>query len=227
MLEGDRPLPGAGERAFDVGGASKSVTAVVFDVGNVLLPWDRGALYRQLIEDEEALDAFLADVVTEEWHFQHDAGRNFADTSAELIAQHPQHRALIEVWGPRFGETLGAPIAGMVEIIDDLDAAGVAMFGITNFSHEFFVPVRADHPRLFARMRDIIVSGEERMVKPDAEIYRLAERRFGLAAAAMLFVDDRAENIAGAEAVGMAGHLFQDAPTLRAELVTRGLLPRA
>lgn len=221
MAEGDRPLPEAGERVFDVDG----VSAVVFDVGNVLLPWDRGALYRQMIDDEAVLDAFLAEVVTEEWHFQHDAGRDFADTSAELIAKHPQHRALIEAWGPRFGETLGAPIAGMVEIIDDLDAAGVAMFGITNFSHEFFVPVRADHPRLFGRMRDIIVSGEERLVKPDAAIYRLAERRFSLPAPAMLFVDDRADNIAGAEAIGMAGHLFRNAETLRADLVARGLLP--
>ncbi|NJC34529.1 2-haloacid dehalogenase [Sphingomonas jejuensis] len=221
MAEGDRPLPGTGERVFDVRG----VSAVVFDVGNVLLPWDRRALYRGMIADEDALDLFLSEVLTEEWHFQHDAGRPFAETSAELIAEHPQHRALIEVWGPRFGETLGAPIAGMQAIIDDLAAAGVPMFGITNFSHEFFVPVRANHPRLFGPMRDIIVSGEERLVKPDAAIYRLAERRFGLPASAMLFVDDRAENIAGAEAVGMAGHLFRDAETLRRDLMARELLP--
>lgn len=65
------------------------VKAVIFDVGNVLFHWDPRILYERLIADDRALDAFLRDVVTHEWHFQHDAGRDFADTSAELIALHP------------------------------------------------------------------------------------------------------------------------------------------
>src|SRR3546814_4394681 len=68
-----------------------SISAVIFDFGNVLYDWDPRFLYERLIDDEQALDTFLRDVVTPEWHFQHDAGRPFAETSAELAARYPQH----------------------------------------------------------------------------------------------------------------------------------------
>lgn len=199
------------------------VRAVVFDVGNVLFSWDPRLLYERLIDDDRALDAFVRDVVTHDWHFQHDAGRPFAETSAELIAAHPQHRALIEAWGPRFNESLGPAIDGMVDLVGDLDAAGVPIFGITNFSGEFWPPFRDTQP-VFDCFRDIVVSGTEKLVKPDAAIYRLAIDRFAMPAEDLFFIDDRADNIAGAQALGIRGHIFRDAPTLRRELETLGLL---
>ncbi|NNM76975.1 HAD family phosphatase [Sphingomonas sp. ID1715] len=194
-----------------------AVRGVVFDVGNVLFTWDPRFLYERLIDDDRALDAFLREVVTHEWHFQHDAGRPFAETSAELVAAHPQHRELIELWGPRFNESLGPAVAGMIALVEELDAAAVPLFAITNFSDEFWAPFRDTQP-VFDRFRDIVVSGTERLVKPHREIYELALRRFGMPADELIFIDDRAENVAGAEAVGMRGHLFRDAATLRAEL---------
>jgi 2-haloacid dehalogenase len=201
----------------------KGVSGVVFDVGNVLFSWDPRFLYERLIDDDRALDAFLREVITHEWHFQHDAGRPFSETSAELVAKHPQHRALIELWGPRFNESLGPAVAGMVELVEELDANGVPLFAITNFSGEFWTPFRDTQP-VFARFRDIVVSGTERLVKPDRAIYKLALRRFGMAPETLIFIDDRAENVAGAEAVGMRGHLFRDAASLRAELAGLGLI---
>ncbi len=200
------------------------VTAVVFDVGNVLFSWDPRFLYERLIDDDEALEAFLRDVVTTEWHFQHDAGRPFAETSAELALLHPQHGELIAAWGPRFNESLGPPIEGMIPLVEELDARGVPLFAITNFSHEFWAPFRDTQAALFDRFRDIVVSGTERLVKPDPAIYRLALDRFGLDAGAAIFVDDRADNIAGAESVGLRGHVFTDAESLRRELAGLGLL---
>ena len=198
-------------------------TAVIFDVGRVLYDWDPRILYERLIDDDRALDAFLRDVVTIDWHFQHDAGRNFADTSAELAALHPQHADLIAAWGPRFNDSIGARIAGMHEIVEELDAAGVPLFAITNFSHEFWPPFRAREAQLFDRFRDVVVSGEEKMVKPDAAIYRLALERFGLAVEEAVFVDDNAANVAGARALGIESVLFTDAAAFRARLVELGL----
>ena len=199
-------------------------TAVIFDVGRVLYDWDPRILYRRLIDDDRALDAFLRDVVTHDWHFQHDAGRDFADTSAELVALHPQHAELIAAWGPRFLESIGNPIPGMLALVDALDAAGVPLFAITNFSHEFWPPFRAREAAMFDRFRDIVVSGVEKMVKPDPAIYRLALDRFGLEAARTVFIDDNAANIAGARSVGLIALHFTDAPTLRAELAALGLV---
>jgi 2-haloacid dehalogenase len=199
-------------------------TAVIFDVGRVLYDWDPRILYRRLIDDDRALDAFLRDVVTHEWHFQHDAGRDFAETSAELAALYPEHDTLIALWGPRFLESIGAPIAGMPALVDELEAADVLLFAITNFSHEFWPPFRAREAAMFDRFRDIVVSGVEKMVKPDPAIYRLALDRFGLEAARTVFIDDNAANIAGARSVGLIGLHFTDEPTLRRELVALGLL---
>jgi 2-haloacid dehalogenase len=196
---------------------------VIFDIGRVLYDWDPRFLYERLIPDDEALAAFMRDVVTHDWHFQHDAGRDFADTSAELIALHPHHAEAIAAWGPRFLESIPGPIAGMHALVERLDAAGVPLFAITNFSHEFWPPFRAREAALFDRFRDIVVSGEEKLVKPDAAIYRLALDRFGVKAADAVFIDDNAANVAGAEAVGMTAILFTGVDDLTERLRTLGL----
>jgi 2-haloacid dehalogenase len=198
--------------------------AVVFDVGNVLYDWNPRFLYERLIEDDRALDAFLRDVATKEWHFQHDAGRPFAETSAELSAEYPEFADHIAVWGPRFHEQIPNMLSGMAALVEELDAAGVPLYAITNFSGEFWPPFRDREAAIFDRFRDIVVSGDEKLTKPDAAIYHLALERFGLQAGEAVFVDDREDNIAGAEAVGITGLLFTDAPTLRRDFVRLGVL---
>jgi 2-haloacid dehalogenase len=69
-----------------------------------------------------------------------------------------------------------------------------------------------------------LVSGNEKLVEPDAAIYQLALRRFGLSNREGMFVDDRPENVEAAERNGFAGHVFVDVPILRAALVENGLL---
>lgn len=199
-------------------------TSVIFDVGHVLYDWNPRILYERLFDDEQALDVFLDTVATKDWHFQHDAGRPFAETSAELSARHPEHAAMIALWGPRFSEQIPGPMPGMVALVDELDAADVPLFAITNFSGEFFAPFRAREAAMFDRFRDIVVSGDEKLVKPDPAIFRLALDRFGLRAEQAYFVDDNAANVAAAQALGIRSHLFRGAEPLRAEMVALGLL---
>ena len=200
------------------------ITTVIFDIGQVLYDWDPRFLYERLIPRGEALDAFLRDVVTREWHFQHDQGRSFADTSAELTARHPAHRDLIAAWGERFLDSIPGPMPDMPALVDDLDAAGVPLYAITNFSAEFFPAFRVREAAMFDRFRGIVVSGEEKMAKPDAAIYALALDRFGLRAQEAVFIDDNAANVEGARAVGLTALPFTDAATLRADLVALGLI---
>jgi 2-haloacid dehalogenase len=199
------------------------VRAVVFDVGNVLYGWDIGLLYRKLIPEPARLRWFLAHVVTPEWHFQHDQGRACADTSAELIARYPAEADLIRAYAPRWLETISGPMPGMIEIAEALAARGVPLFGITNFSAEFWPAFRAAAP-VFDHFTDIIVSGAEKIVKPDPAIYRLARARFNLSAGEALFIDDRIENIRAGEAEGFPGHHFTGAARLRMRLEAEGLL---
>jgi 2-haloacid dehalogenase len=198
--------------------------SVVFDVGNVLVDWNPRAFFQRLIADPARLDRFLGEVATLEWHTQHDAGRSFVETSAELIALHPDEADHIRLWGERFDEQIGDLLPGMADLVADLDSRGVPLYAITNFSHEFWPPFRVREGALLDRFRDILVSGEVKLVKPDPAIYALALDRFGLAPGEALFVDDRAENVAAAEDGGFVGHVFRDAATLRDALRAYGLL---
>lgn len=198
--------------------------SVIFDVGRVLFDWDLRHLFAKLIDDRDELEWFVTNVVTPEWHFQHDAGRPLAAMLPELKADFPGHAPLIDAYAARFNETIPGPVPGSLELVERLDAAGVPLFAITNFGHEFWEGFRPTQP-IFDRFRDIIVSGTEKMMKPDPAIYRLALERFNIDPAGALFIDDVAKNVAGAESVGIAGHRFVDAPKLEAELIARGYLP--
>ncbi len=196
---------------------------VIFDVGRVLFDWDLRYLFAKLIDDAGELEWFVTNVVTPQWHFQHDAGRPLADMLPELKAEYPAHAPLIDAYAARFNETIPGPMPGSLELVERLDDAGVPLFAITNFGHEFWEGFRPTQP-VFDRFRDIIVSGTEKLMKPDPAIYALAIERFGIDPAGALFIDDVAHNIAGAKAVGIAGHRFVDAATLERELVARGYL---
>ena len=199
------------------------VEAVVFDVGRVLVQWDLRALFAKLIPDGDELEWFLANVVTEEWHFQHDAGRPLGEMVPELQSLHPEHAHLVEAYATRFLETIPGPVPGTAELVARLAERGVPLYAITNFGSEFWAQFRPTCSALDA-MRDIVVSGDELIAKPDPEIFHLAAGRFGHAPEAMLFIDDNANNIAAARALGWQVHLFSGAPALEADLDHRGLL---
>ena len=198
------------------------VTTVVFDVGRVLVQWDMRLLFAKMISDPAELDWFLAHVVTPEWHFQHDAGRAVEDMVEERKAQFPAYAEHLDAYATRFNETIPGPVDGAFEIVEELVARGVPLFAITNFGAEFWDGFRPTQP-IFDHFRDIIVSGVEKIVKPDPAIYQLALTRFGLSPGEAIFIDDNLPNVIAAQENGFVGHHFTDAPKLRAELSDLGL----
>jgi 2-haloacid dehalogenase len=200
--------------------------AVVFDVGRVLFHWQLAALFQKLIEDRDELDWFLANVVTEEWHFEHDRGRALADMVPERIALYPQYESHIRAYATRFNETVPGPVEGSHELVRRLSGAGVPLYCLTNFGDEFWKVFRPTQP-IFDLFADIIVSGREKVAKPEARIYEIVEERSGRTGAQLFFTDDNPANIAAAKARGWDAHLFTDAMSLEAQLVAAGLLQKA
>jgi len=196
---------------------------IVFDIGNVLLHWDPKALYRKIFATEDEVEWFLGHVCTPEWNLEQDRGRTFEEAVAEATARHPDQAHAIAAYHLRWPETLTHVIAGTVAIVEDLKAQGAALYAITNWNGDKFRETRARYD-FFGHFRDIVVSGDERVVKPDPAIYRLLLERNGLEASTCLFIDDSARNVAGAEAVGIKGHHFTSPEALRASLQARGLL---
>ncbi|MEP2235861.1 MAG: HAD-IA family hydrolase [Alteripontixanthobacter sp.] len=203
--------------------STEQPAAVVFDVGRVLIQWDLRALFCKLIDDKEELDWFLANVVTEEWHFQHDAGRPLDDMVPERQARFPEYADHIAAYRTRFLETIPGPVPGSADLVERLDARGVPLFAITNFGAEFWDMFRPTAP-VMDLFRDIVVSGREKLAKPGPEIFDLAARRFAHAPQDMLFIDDNSDNIATAKTLGWHTHIFRDAKALAADLTERGLL---
>ena len=195
----------------------------VFDVGRVLFQWQMRCLFEKLIQDKDELDWFLANVVTEEWHFQHDRGRPLGDMVPERIAQFPQYEAHLRAYATRFNETVPGPVEGTHAIVRELHDGGVPLYCLTNFGHELWQGFRPHHD-IFDLFEDIIVSGSHKIAKPEAGIYRLVEEASGAAGEAVFFTDDNRANIDAGIARGWQAHLFTDAATLRGQLAEAGLL---
>jgi 2-haloacid dehalogenase len=197
--------------------------AVVFDIGRVLFHWQLGALFEKLIDDAEELDWFLANVVTEEWHFEHDRGRALAEMVPERIALYPRYESHIRAYATRFNETVPGPVEGSHALVERLAGAGVPLYCLTNFGDEFWEAFRPTQP-IFDLFADIIVSGKEKVAKPEARIYEIVEERSGRSGAQLFFTDDNPANIEAARARGWDAHLFTDAASLEVQLVAAGLL---
>jgi 2-haloacid dehalogenase len=193
----------------------------VFDVGNVLLDWDMRHLYRKLFADEARMEWFLAEVCTPAWNLGFDGGRLFADGVAELTAKHPDLAAEIRAFDARWLETVRAPIEGSVALLQRLRAAGQPTYAITNFSAEKFEDACRTWPFLTG-FDGVVVSGRERLLKPDPAIFHLLLDRYGLAAEDCLFIDDVPANVAAAEGVGMHGHRFESPEGLAKVLAGHG-----
>ena len=201
---------------------AERVRGVLWDFGHTLVDWDPARLSRKLLADEHAVESFLGGVCTMRWHLEHDRGMPMAENRAALTERFPEHAALIEAWDTRWDEMFDGWVEGMQAIVETLEAQSIPQFGLTNLPAEKWPHVRANYPAL-SRFADVIVSGEEGLVKPDAEIYHRTIARLPFAPSEVLFIDDRADNIAAARNVGFAGHVFTDAETTRAALREHGL----
>ena len=196
---------------------------IVFDLGGVLIDWDPRHLYRKLFDQDAAMERFLDEVCHGAWNLEQDRGRSFADAIEEAALRHPDQRPMIEAYHLRWEEMLAGAIEDTVAILEELQAAGCELHALTNWSAETFPHARARFAFL-AHFETILVSGEERLIKPDPNIFALLLERIGHPAQACVFVDDSARNVAAAATLGFDAIRFEDPPQLRGDLVRRGLL---
>lgn len=201
----------------------QEIRSVLFDIGNVFVPWDPRRLYEKLIPNKDELDTFLTQVVTTDWHAEHDRGRPFAEGVALLSRWFPDHADLIQQFDSRWEETIGPAFTDTIQILERLVAKGIPCYALTNFSAEKFPAFRRQNP--FTDLFDgIVVSGEEKLIKPDPRLFEVTLERFSLRAQETLFIDDRLVNVLSAEQMQMTGHVFVNADRLRAHLTDLGLL---
>ena len=203
--------------------ATASVTAVVFDLGGVLIDWDPRHLYRKLMEDEAEMEAFLSQVCTSEWNVKQDSGRSFADGIVELVATHPELSALIEAYWERWPEMLGGAIEDAVQIVADLKGRGVPLYALSNWSAETW-PHARERFEFLDWFDDLVISGFEGTAKPELEIFRRLVTRCALEPAKTLYFDDVAVNVAAARNVGLLAYQHLGPSSTRDKIAEFGLL---
>lgn len=202
-----------------------TIRAVVFDFGGVLFDWSPLHLYRKLIADDHERQWFLDNICTQAWNTQQDAGRPLAEATRTLVDQYPHHETLIRAYYDRWHEMLRGLLPEGVAILNALHAVNMPLFGLTNWSAETFPYARANYPFLQC-LRDIVVSGELKLIKPDPAIYQASLDQVrahlpDIQAGEVVFIDDVAGNVEAAIALGWQGIHHVSAERTAAQL--RGL----
>lgn len=197
--------------------------AVVFDIGGVLLDWSPNYLYDDLIPDAARREHFLTEIASPEWNHFQDAGRPWAEAVAELTQRYPDHGEWIAAYDTGWLRMCRGIIAGTARLHDEIRAAGVPTYALTNFSVEKWEVAKQTFPEL--RLFDgEVVSGIEKVTKPDEKIFRILLERYDLDPASTFYTDDVRRNVDGARAVGLTAELFTGADDLRTQLTARGVL---
>lgn len=199
------------------------IKTVVFDLGGVLIDHDPRYLYRKLIPEEAEMTAFLTDVCHHDWNEMQDAGRPLSEATAERVALFPEQAELIEAYYGRWVEMLDGAVDGSVEILAELKGSGTPLYALTNFSAETFEIAKPLYDFL-DWFDGILVSGEEKLIKPDPRIYALLLDRYGLNAEGSVFIDDRADNVKAARDMGFHAIQFRGAEVLRRDLSAAGVI---
>ncbi|MGH7863973.1 MAG: HAD family hydrolase, partial [Candidatus Binataceae bacterium] len=146
------------------------IRAVIFDFGGVLFDWSADYLYREMIPDEAERRWFLTHVCSPDWNLRQDCGRSIAEGEAELIALHPDHADLIRAFYGQWPKTLRGVLEDGVGLLEQLRAAEVPLYGLTNWSAETYLHVEGKYDFL-DRFRHVVVSGRVRMIKPERRIF--------------------------------------------------------
>lgn len=197
---------------------------VIFDLGNVLIRWDPRNLYRSYFgTNQSEMEWFLTHVCNASWNEMHDAGRLFADGIRELSQTFPHYSAHIEAYFARWPEMLGGPIEANVRILRTLKSQGLPVYALTNWSHETF-PFARERYDFLSLFDGIVMSGEERLIKPDPRFYQLLLGRYQLNAGECVFIDDSLANIQAAKSLGIATIHYHAACDVQAALESLGIL---
>lgn len=204
-------------------GVCSDERVVVWDLGNVIIPWERRGALAQFIDDPDELERVATEVFDLETNAHLDRGDSLEQVRAVVEARHPGRSWVVDGYVEHFRHSLGEHSPGSAALIDELLDAQVRCVGLSNWSAICWDGIVEAYPVL-TKLEGVVISGQERVCKPDAEIFRRAEQRFGFGPHQALFFDDSRSNVDGARAAGWDAELFSTPELARIALVERSIL---
>jgi 2-haloacid dehalogenase len=200
---------------------NREIDTVVFDLGGVLINWDPRVAFQDTLPDHE-VDPFLAEIDFYALNRGIDAGRPLAEVESEVDRRFPHRAGVLAAYHRNFPQTLTGEMPGTADLVRELDAAGLRLLALTNWSAQTFPHARELFPVL-GLFDGIVVSGEEQVIKPDRRIFEVLFERYDVEPSRAAYVDDSAANVTAAGELGLHAVQFADAGRLRADLAALGL----
>tara|TARA_X000001036_G_C20631784_1_gene787482 strand:- start:682 stop:1287 length:606 start_codon:yes stop_codon:yes gene_type:complete len=195
---------------------------IIFDLGGVLIDWNPEYVYLDVFNgDKKKMNWFFKTICTEKWNLNQDAGYPLEKATNDLIKLYPRHKSHIEMYYGRWEEMLGGEIKKSVWILKKL-ISQFEVYALTNWSNETF-PVALKRFKFLYLFKDIIVSGKEKLIKPDPKIFELATIRFKTKPSETIFIDDNLNNIITAKKMNFITHHFKNPEKLIIDLNKYGI----
>ena len=170
----------------------------LFDLGGVFFDWDPNHFFKNVFVDDEERKYFLNEVCNDQWNFQQDAGRSIAKAESELIPKFPHYENEIKMYYKNHRKMIRGIFEESIEVLRQLKDKNYKCYVLSNWSAETFEGIPIDYP--FMQLFDgLLISGEDKLIKPDQAIYELAKKRFNLDPEETVFIDDKLENIEAAQ----------------------------
>lgn len=196
----------------------RKIKNIIFDYGRVLVDYSTKYLYDSVFTDKQEMQWFIDHVVNAEFHTTLDLGNPTQEVINEWKRRFPKYRRELDLYDTDYLRLVGEEMPGMRQLLTDLHEDGYQLYGLTNWGHKFWLVY--EKYSIFQLLDGQVVSGEEHVVKPDPQIYNILLNRYSLNPEECIFTDDRAENVEGAQRLGIHGIVFQNAEQLREEIKT-------
>ena len=189
----------------------------LFDLGGVFFDWDPNHFYKNVFENIEEREFFLAEVCNDQWNVQQDAGRSIAEAELELIPKFPHYEKEIKMYYKNHRKMIRGVFEESVDILKKLKDKNYDCYVLSNWSAETFEGMADDYP--FLKLFDgLLISGEDKLIKPDHAIYQLARDRFNLNPEETVFIDDKQENIEAAKGLDFKTIHLTDPQNIKIEI---------
>ena len=192
---------------------------IIFDFGGVLLDWNPRYLYKSYFNNDEEMEHFLADICNGEWNIRQDAGRPFAEAVKELQTKFPEYAEAIQMYDDDWEKMLKCELPESIDLLKELKFMGYGIYGLTNWSAEKIGYAFANYS-FFSLFDGIVVSGVEKVVKPDRKIYEILLERYSLKPGECVFIDDNQDNVDMAKVLGINAIRFDNIGNVKEHLET-------
>lgn len=202
------------------------ITDVIFDFCGVLIDWQSRACLEGHFPQTLVDDICAPDDPYGFFHYEDrmDAGESFASIIDDYRNEYGNELAAVFTYYiDHYEDSLPRLFPGTEQLLEDLHEASVGVWGLTNWSFETIHTAYDRFPQLEDLLDGTVVSGVEKMHKPNADIYECTLERFHLQAPHCLFFDDTMKNVEGAHQVGIEAFHFISTAQARADIISCGV----